>query len=68
MVSDASDIHASIYHDGGFQVVNQFEFDEFERSASSGYRELLAVIKTLENPENSEFFQSLNKRRIYWQT
>ena len=68
MVSDASETSAFVYHDGQVQLVNDHEFDNFEKSTSSGHRELLAVIKTLESEQNSFFFTSLNNRRIYWQT
>ena len=68
MVSDASETSALMYHEGQVQLVNDHEFDNFEKSTSSGHRELLAVIKTLESEQNSSFFTSLNNRRIYWQT
>ena len=56
MVSDASETSAFVYHDGQVQLVNDHEFNNFEKSTSSGHRELLAVIKTLESEQNSFFF------------
>ena len=67
-VSDASESSAFIFYSGDFHLVNDFEFDNFEKNTSSGHRELLAVVKTLENEENEEVFKNLKSRRIYWQT
>ena len=68
MVSDASETSAFVYHDGQVELINDHEFDNFEKSTSSGHRELLAVIKTLESEQNSSFFTNLINRRLYWQT
>ena len=68
MVSDASETSAFVYHDGQVELINDHEFDNFEKSTSSGHRELLAVIKTLESEQNLSFFTKLNNRRIYSQT
>jgi len=52
-VSDASDSHVYIYKaDGKFQYVHEFELTAGEKLASSGYREFLAVKRSLqEDPE-----------------
>ena len=68
MVSDASETSAFVYHDGQVELINDHEFDNSEKSTSSGHRELLAVIKTLESEQNLSFFINLNNRRLYWQT
>ena len=68
MVSDASETSAFVYHDGQVELITDHEFDNSEKSTSSGHRELLAVIKTLESEQNSSFFINLNNRRLYWQT
>jgi hypothetical protein len=66
-VSDASDSHVFIYRaDGTFQFVKEFEFTETESSASSGYRELLAVQKTLESDPGQ--FAEFSGGVVYWQT
>jgi len=66
-VSDASDSHAYIYRaDGQFQVVKEYEFTAEEAAGSSGYRELLAVQKMLE--ENPEHFTAHKGGSIFWQT
>lgn len=66
-VSDASDSHAYIYRaDGGFQLVKEYEFSKDESTASSGYRELLAVHKTLESDPDQ--FSCHRGGTIFWQT
>ena len=66
IVSDASDSHAFIFHKDKFIQAQEFEFDEEERTLSSGHRELLATVKFLEHckKENIKFKSSI----VYWQT
>ena len=66
-VSDASDTHVYIYKaDGQFQLVREFHFSEEESSASSGYRELLAVHKTLQSDPAS--FAGHAGGLVFWKT
>jgi hypothetical protein len=66
-VSDASDSHVFIYKaDGQFQYVREFELTAGERLASSGYRELLAVKKSLQ--EDPDQFRAHKGGTIFWQT
>ncbi len=66
-VSDASDSHVYIYKaDGQFQYVREFELTAGERLASSGYRELLAVKKSLQ--EDPDQFRAHKGGTIFWQT
>jgi hypothetical protein len=66
-VSDASDSHVYIYKaDGQFQYVREFELTAGERLASSGYRELLTVKRSLQ--EDPEQFKEHKGGTIFWQT
>ena len=66
-VSDASDQLAFVYRaDGGFLAVREFEFSQQERSASSGFRELLAVKKMLQ--QEPQQFQDFRGGKVFWQT
>jgi hypothetical protein len=66
-VSDASDSHAYIYKaDGQFQTVKDFKFSKDESTASSGYRELLAVHKTLVS--DPWLFKDFAGGSVFWQT
>jgi hypothetical protein len=66
-VSDASDSHVFIFKaDGHFQLVREFELSAEESSASSGYRELLAVQKTLESDPAQ--FRAHAGGTVFWQT
>ena len=66
-VSDASDSHVFVFRaDGRFQLVREFELEGCERSASSGFRELLAVHKTLESEKDQ--FREFAGGVVYWQT
>ncbi len=66
-MSDASDSHVYIYNaDGQFQYVREFELTAGEKLASSGYRELLAVKRSLQ--EDPEQFKEHKGGTIFWQT
>jgi hypothetical protein len=66
-VSDDSDSHVYIYKaDGQFQYVREFELTAGERLASSGYRELLAVKKSLQ--EDPDQFRDHKGGTIFWKT
>jgi hypothetical protein len=66
-VSDASDSQAFVFKaDGHFSLVKDFEFSDSEKSASSGFRELLAVKKTLE--AEPEQFREHAGGVVFWQT
>ena len=56
-VSDASESSAFIFYSGDFHLVNDFEFDNFEKNTSSGHRELLAVVKTLETKTMEKYLR-----------
>ena len=65
MASDASDKIAFIYETGQFRLVENFFFNESESAVSSGHRELLVIVKTLETMK--DYFKDREKR-IYWIT
>jgi len=66
-VSDASDSHVFVFKaDGRFQYVREFELSDTEKKESSGYRELLAVRKALE--DDPAQFTEFAGGVIYWQT
>jgi hypothetical protein len=66
-VSDASDSHVFVFKaDGRFQYVREFELSDTEKKESSGYRELCAVRKALE--EDPAQFKEFAGGVIYWQT
>ena len=63
--SDASDTHSYLYEMDKFTFVHEFKFIEEESNASSGYRELLSVIKFIESYQKDKF---TNQTVIYWLT
>ena len=65
LASDASDKIAFIYETGQFRLVENFFFNESESAVSSGHRELLAIVKTLETMK--DYFKE-SEKRIYWIT
>ena len=66
LVSDASDDVSFVYAKGDIQLVKDFIFSPQERLLSSGHRELLGLLKTLENCP--EFFRKLSNPVLFWQT
>ena len=66
VVSDASESHAFVFHKDQFIKVQDFEFDEYETTLSSGHRELLATLKYLEHCKKTKF--QFTSPIIYWQT
>ena len=46
--------------------MEDFKFNDTEKGYSSGHRELLAILKTIEANRND--FKKFNGKRIYWQT
>jgi len=66
-VTDASSTHAFVYlADGSFLYVADFLFSSDEASASSSYRELLALHKALSSDE--QVFRQFSTNLVYWQT
>jgi hypothetical protein len=66
-VSDASHSLLFVFKaDGRFQYVCEFELSDTEKKESSGFRELCAVRKALE--EDPAQFKEFAGRVIYWQT
>ena len=63
--SDASDTHSYLYEMDKFTFVHEFKFIKEESNASSGYRELLSVIKFIESYQKDKF---TNQTVIYWLT
>lgn len=66
VVSDASDKHAFVYKNDDFTEIHDFEFDDVETTLASGHRELLAVLKYLE--ECKKCNKSFSSNLVYWQT
>ena len=66
IVSDASDKHAFVYKADEFVQVCDFEFDDVETDLSSGHRELLAVLKFLQDCKDKRVH--FKSTLIYWQT
>jgi len=65
-VSDASASKSFIYNaDESFTLVDDFYFNDLEKSYSSGHRELLSISKTLEKYD--QWFKS-NSGVVYWLT
>ena len=66
-VSDASSSNSFIYlADGSFSYVADFPFSSDEAAASSSYRELLAVHKSLQSDEH--IFRQFSSQQVFWQT
>jgi hypothetical protein len=66
-VSDASDTHSFIYlADGTFSYVADFHFNQEEATASSSFRELLALHHALDR--DPAIFAAYSSQLIYWQT
>ena len=65
IASDASDKIAFVYEAGHFRMVENFYFSEEESMISSGHRELLSILKTLES--RRDYFQK-SEKRIFWIT
>lgn len=65
-VSDASADTAYVFAKNDVQIVQDFVFTENERNYSSGHRELLAILKTLQS--NLDFFAKFKGQTVYWQT
>ena len=77
--SDASDSHAFIFEmkkfenlqEKKFDLVQEFEFSDYEKTLSSGFRELLSVIKFTENyipvqnSENSIIFWLTDSKNLF---
>lgn len=65
-VSDASEEVAYIFAKNNISVALDFVFTEKERDYSSGHRELLAILKTLQS--QLDYFRGFQGQKIYWQT
>ena len=63
--SDASDSHVYFYEMDNLQETANFEFDKFEKAQSSGYREILAICKAI---QNGVFKPSKVNTACYWYT
>lgn len=66
IISDASDSHAFIFYKDSFIRSREFEFDEEEKTLSSGHRELLATSKFLQHCKETGI--KFNSSIVYWQT